>query len=332
VKRGQTDLSLVVAVNKPEGMTSHDVVNRCRTIFGEKRVGHTGTLDPLASGVLPICIGPATRLSTYLTANEKRYRVRVGFGFETDTDDREGAPTARGTVPSKLFEDDFARAYLAGLIGEHDQVPPAYSAIKVNGRKAYERVRRGEDVQLEPRRITIMAAELVRVGEDDMARAFWDVDFAVSKGTYIRAIARDMGRELGCPAHVEALERTRSGRIALDDCVSLESLASLKEQAAIDPVRILGCRFAFADDIEKRVANGAPVDAAALRLYKPLPMVGDERICACSTTLKPSDAAPSQGEVVALVAQNRLIALYAYDERDGLFRSKCGFAEGVYRG
>lgn len=332
MKRGQTDLSLVVAVNKSVGMTSHDVVNRCRSIFGEKRVGHTGTLDPLASGVLPICVGPATRLSAYMTADEKRYHVRIGFGFETDTDDREGVPTVTGTVPGRLFDEAFARAYLAEFVGEHDQVPPAYSAIKVHGAKAYERVRRGEDVALEPRRISILAANLLQVGEDDLARAFWDVDFAVSKGTYIRAIARDVGRALGCPAHVEALERTRSGRIGIDDCVSLESLSALKEQAAIDPVRILGCRFAFADDIEKRVANGAPVGADSVRLYKPLPMMGEERICACSTTLEPSDAAPSPGEVVAFVAQNRLVALYAYDGRDGLLRSKCGFSQGVYRG
>ena len=135
-KRGTTDLSLMVAVDKPSGMTSHDVVNRVRRIFGERRVGHTGTLDPLASGVLPVCIGPATRLDNYLVGHAKSYVVSVIFGAATDTDDAEGEVIRTGDVPEEVFDPFFATTFVAGLVGKSKQLPPVYSAIKVAGTKA----------------------------------------------------------------------------------------------------------------------------------------------------------------------------------------------------
>ena len=150
MKRGESGLSLVVGVDKPSGMTSHDVVNRCRRIFGEKRVGHTGTLDPLASGVLPICIGPATRLGAYLTGHDKAYRATIAFGVGTDTDDCEGTVTRTGEAPVEAGDRSFAEQAVEQMLGPQKQMPPAYSAIKVNGKKSYEAAREGHIIELSP--------------------------------------------------------------------------------------------------------------------------------------------------------------------------------------
>ena len=170
MKRGSSGLSLLVGVNKPEGMSSHDVVNRCRRIFGERRCGHTGTLDPFATGALPICVGPATRLDQFMTAHDKRYRVRIGFGFETTTDDKMGEPTESAAVPAYLLDEEFARERTAMLVRKHLQVPPQYSAIKVAGKKAYEVARKGGEVQLEPREIEVYQAEFLGMMEDVILR------------------------------------------------------------------------------------------------------------------------------------------------------------------
>ena len=183
-KRGTTDLCLLLAVDKPSGMTSHDVVNRARRIFGERRIGHTGTLDPLASGVLPLCVGPATRLDNYLTGHDKSYVVSVVFGAATDTDDCEGQVIRTGEVPEEIFDPFFATTFVASLVGKSKQLPPAYSAIKVNGEKAYEAARKGRIIDLTPRDIEVYAAELLGIyGLDGLEPPRWDIAFSVSKGT-----------------------------------------------------------------------------------------------------------------------------------------------------
>lgn len=330
MKRGASGLSLVVAIDKPSGMTSHDVVNRVRRVFGEKRVGHTGTLDPLATGVLPVCIGPATRLDRFLTAHDKRYRTTLALGAETDTDDAQGDVVATRDVTGDLLDGDFAEAYVAGLVGSRMQVPPQYSAIKKNGKRAYELARAGENVDLEPRPIEVLEANLVERREED-GRVFWTIDFAVSKGTYIRALARDIGRELGCLAHVASLERLSAGAIGIDECVSLETLEALREQAAIDPVRLLGFRFAFADDFEKSVVSGARLDASALvpRDSKSLP--SDDR-CACVGVQVESGGCFTDGELVSVVFANRLKGIYRFDSVTGALAPECVFSTGVFRG
>lgn len=333
MKRGASGLSLVVGVRKPVGMSSHDVVNAVRRIFQEKRVGHMGTLDPLASGVLPICVGPATRLDAYLTNHEKRYRVRIAFGRETTTDDAEGQTVAEAPVPAHFADEAFASAAVSALVGEHKQVPPAYSAIKVNGQTAYKLARAGKDVQLEARTISIFNARLEGVGENpESAQIYWDVDLDVSKGTYIRSVARDLGRELGCPAHVAALERTQAGRIVLDECVSLDTLESLKVQAALDPVRVLGVRFCFADDDNKTLENGGALPADAVQLYEPLKPAPEDEACACSTSIERSCTPPRDGELVAVVQKNRLKALYTYKDARANYVPACVFSEGILRG
>lgn len=333
-KRGTTDLSLMVAVDKPSGMTSHDVINRVRRIFGERRVGHTGTLDPLASGVLPVCIGPATRLDHYLVGHEKSYVVSVVFGTATDTDDAEGRPIRTGVVPEEVFDPFFASAFVASLVGPAKQLPPVYSAIKVGGRKACDEARKGNVIDLTPRDIEVISAELLGIwGAEGAEPARWDVAFTVSAGTYIRALARDMGNALGCPAHVGALRRTAVGTLSLDECVSLETLADIGQRAAVDPLRALGLRFAFlTDDEAVRVRNGNPLSASGLSVCERRRADAAAELCACTAGVRESCDPLRDGEVVALVHDNRLAALYEYCAEKGCLASRCVFPIGVIRG
>lgn len=334
MKRGSSGLSLVVGVNKPSGMSSHDVVNRCRRIFGERRVGHTGTLDPLATGVLPICVGPATRLDAYLTGHDKRYRVRIAFGAGTTTDDAAGEVVRRGRMPSEALDPAFAKRFVAGLVGRRKQLPPAYSAIKVNGTKACDAARRGTIIDLAPRDIEVYDAQLLEVGQiDSDSLPYWDVMFHVSKGTYIRSLARDAGIALGCPAHVGALQRTMLGRLSLRECVTLETLEERAERAALDPVALLGLRFAYAEgDMAAAVGNGAIIRAGRMPLFERRFASDDADLCACTSGVCESRLAPVDGEEVAVIANNKLIALYAFDAERAAFRARCVFQIGVSRG
>ena len=222
-------------------MTSHDVVSRVRRAVGERRVGHAGTLDPAATGVLVVGIGQATKLLGLLTLDRKGYRATFQLGSETTTDDAEGDVTRTAEVPSELLGQPGAQPFVEGLIGWHDQVPPSFSAVSVGGRRAYDAARAGERVELAPRRVRIFDAELVGV---DVDRATWELDLDVSKGTYVRSIARDLGRELGCCAHVARLTRTFSGPVALGDCLTLAELeaggAALARERCLDPASVLG--------------------------------------------------------------------------------------------
>ena len=245
MRRGPSAVNALIAVNKPLGLSSHDVVNRVRREVGEKRVGHAGTLDPDASGVLVIGIGQATRLLGLLTLDRKAYRARIEFGSATDTDDAQGEVVERAGVPDDLRDFEYAAAQLAVLEGETDQVPPAYSAISVNGKRAYELAREGKEVELRSRRVTIYSAKLISVeGGENGEPLVWTCDFDVSKGTYIRSIARDLGRSLGTCAHLCGLVRTSAGDISLDNCVELDALAErggdLVAERRLDPVAALG--------------------------------------------------------------------------------------------
>lgn len=332
MKRGESGLSLLVGVDKPQGMSSHDAVNRCRRIFGERRVGHTGTLDPLATGVLPVCIGPATRLDRYMTGHNKVYRVTMRFGSETATDDAEGQVVRCAPCPPDLLDGGFASSYIEGLVGEHLQEPPRYSAVKVDGRKAYEVARKGGAAALEPRPIRILEARLLeRSAGPEGDGCEWTAEFAVSKGTYIRSIARDIGRELGCFAHVTALRRMASGSLSLEYCHSLETLEDLGQQAALDPVRFLGMRYAFGDDAASAILNGAALDAGALHLCEPLRAEPQPCAC-CGSGVVPSDTPPQPGEAVAVILENRLKAIYRYDAQAGRYRTDCVFSQPIARG
>jgi tRNA pseudouridine55 synthase len=210
-------VSGVLVVDKPIGMTSHDVVQVIRRGTNIHRAGHTGTLDPRASGVLVVLIGPAVRLSEYVSASDKRYQATVHLGSTTDTFDAEGKITSSGSV-EHITEEQFEEA-LKQFIGEIQQVPPPYSAIKVQGRKAYERAREGEEVELQPRTIQVYSLELLEWNPPEAV-----IDVFCSSGTYVRSLANDLGASLGCGAHLVGLRRTKSGRFTLRDAVSLRRL------------------------------------------------------------------------------------------------------------
>ena len=335
MKRGESGLSFVVGIDKPCGMTSHDVVNRCRRIFGEKRIGHTGTLDPMASGAMAVCVGPATKLSNYLTFHDKSYIARIIFGQATDTDDAEGNVVREAAVPENLADADVASRILAGLVGRQSQLPPAYSAIKVGGVKAYDAARAGKVIDLAPREIEIYRADLLSVGRDETGRLYWDARFEVSAGTYIRSIARDLGVSNGTCAHLQQLRRMHSGRLSVSECVSLEALESDASLGRLDPIRMLGLRYAALDnDAQVKIAaNGAALHPRQLRLFE-LRNAGDSAVAGmhCVPDAVSSTADFTDGELIAILHQNKLIAIYAYNSDSGLLKSRCGFAQGVIRG
>ena len=218
---GPTPAGLVV-VDKPAGMTSHDVVARVRRLAGTRKVGHAGTLDPMATGVLLVGVNRATRLLGHLMLTEKAYDAVVRLGVATTTDDAEGEVTAETSAAE--LTDEQVRAAFAGQVGDLEQVPSSVSAVKVDGKRAYARVRAGETVELEPRPVTVHDITVHRVERYDDV-----VDVAVSvrcsSGTYVRAIARDVGTALGVGGHLTVLRRTAVGPFTLDDARTLEELS-----------------------------------------------------------------------------------------------------------
>jgi tRNA pseudouridine55 synthase len=211
-------ISGALVIDKPVGMTSHDVVKVVRHGTGIRRAGHTGTLDPRASGVLVVLIGPAVRLSEFLSASDKRYQAILRFGISTDTYDTEGNQVGETKSVDHLTEEDFQKI-LQEYEGKIAQVPPAHSAIKVNGQKAYDLVRRGEEVELEPRMIDVYNLELLEWAPPEAV-----IDVYASSGTYVRSLANDLGDDLGVGAHLTGLRRTKNGQFTLRDAVRLQDL------------------------------------------------------------------------------------------------------------
>ena len=212
----------VVVVDKPAGITSHTVVARVRRLAGTRRVGHAGTLDPMATGVLVLGVERATRVLGYLTLAEKSYDATIRLGVATNTDDAEGEVVSAASADA--VTEDAARAGLAALTGETDQVPSAFSAVKVDGVRSYARARAGEEVQLAARRVTVRRLDLLAVRRGDGVLDL-DVSLDCSSGTYVRAIARDLGTALGVGGHLTALRRTRVGPYSLDAARTLDELA-----------------------------------------------------------------------------------------------------------
>jgi tRNA pseudouridine55 synthase len=211
----------LVVVDKPAGMTSHDVVARVRRLAGTRKVGHAGTLDPMATGVLLVGVNRATRLLGHLALTEKAYDAVVRLGAATTTDDADGETTSR--APADGIADEPVRAAFAGLVGQIEQVPSSVSAIKVDGRRAYARARAGENVELKARPVTVHAIEVRDIVRHD---EMLDVTVSVrcSSGTYIRAIARDVGAALGVGGHLTALRRTAVGPFTLGEARTLDAL------------------------------------------------------------------------------------------------------------
>lgn len=228
----------IFLLHKPSGLTSHDVVNAVRRLAGTRRVGHAGTLDPLATGVLVVLVGQATRLAQYLTGHDKTYRAVIRLGETTDTYDAEGAVTARRPVTATVAE---MEAALAGFRGPQWQRPPAYSAIKMEGQALYKRARRGETVAPEPRAVVFHALTVLAWELPDLT-----VDIVCSAGTYIRSLAHDLGERLGCGAHLRALTRLAAGPFWLEQAHPLDELRALAEAGRLAEV-LLPPAVALAD-------------------------------------------------------------------------------------
>ncbi|MCP9954518.1 tRNA pseudouridine(55) synthase TruB [Actinomadura madurae] len=252
----------LVIVDKPAGWTSHDVVGRMRRLAKTRRVGHAGTLDPMATGVLVLGVGKATRLLGHLALTEKGYDATIRLGESTNTDDAEGETTA--TASAAGVTDEALRAGVAELTGPIRQIPPQVSAIKVNGQRAYKMARKGEEVELAARPVTVHAFTVLDVRRHgDLIDV--DASIACSSGTYIRSLARDLGASLGCGGHLTALRRTRVGPYDLSTARTLERLAEKMEILPMDEaVAAVFPRRDVSDEDARKVAHGGRLPAAGL--------------------------------------------------------------------
>ena len=245
----------IIIINKPAGWTSMDVCAKLRGIFHEKRVGHAGTLDPMATGVLPVFVGQATKAVSFAESGEKEYLARLRLGLTTDTQDTTG--TVLSELPVTVTEEDL-RAVLPRFTGEIEQIPPMYSAVKVQGRKLYELARKGAEVERKPRAVTIFALELLgQTGKNEYA-----LRVRCSKGTYIRTLCHDIGAVLGCGGAMSALERTMAAGFTLSEAVTLEQVQAQKE-ALLRPTdslfRSYGAYHIADAETERRCRCGNPV-------------------------------------------------------------------------
>lgn len=273
----------VLVIDKPLGPTSFDVVRQVRGLLKVKKAGHTGTLDPMATGVLPVCLGEATKVAGVITEGDKAYDAVVRLGVETDTQDAQGRPTAQAPVPpltAPLLE-----AVLARFRGTFEQVPPMYSAVKVAGKRLYEMARAGEEVERASRTVTVHELVLRDFSADRLT-----LSVRCTKGFYVRTLAYDLGRALGCGAHLEALRRTMSGPFTLARALPLGELATLSREAVA--ARLVSLAEALTDlpavrvnaEEARRVSHGVPVEVA--------PVPGRVRV------LGPDDALLAMAEVV----------------------------------
>lgn len=250
----------ILVVNKPKGITSHQVVGRIRRILGIKKIGHTGTLDPDVVGVLPLCIGNATRIAEYMLDQGKAYTGEAVFGYSTDTQDASGRVVARAEQVH-LTEAQIRQAF-SRFVGEIEQIPPAFSALKVNGKRAYDLARQGEQVILPSRKVTIYGLDILDMELDrEMPWVRFHVD--CSKGTYIRTLCHDIGQELGIPSHMSALARTRSGPFTLEMAHTIEEIEAAQEKGQIAQLLLSASTAIHSFPLcvigssqEKRVLNG----------------------------------------------------------------------------
>ena len=247
----------IIEINKPPGRTSHDMVSFVRKLTGIKKVGHTGTLDPMATGVLPICIGKATKAADMLTDSDKEYRAQMVLGAITDTQDSSGKILERSPV---CVTEEQIKETISCFIGEISQIPPMFSAIKKDGKKLYELARQGISIEREARQVKIYD---IKITEIDLESETVTIDVRCSKGTYIRTLCEDIGKKLGCGAYMNSLIRTKSAGFALADSFTKEELEKMKEQDTLKNALLpLDRIFKDYDRIEldeisaKKVKNG----------------------------------------------------------------------------
>ena len=249
----------ILNVDKPASITSMDVVRRIKRASGLKRVGHGGTLDPIATGVIPVCLGQATRMMEYLIDGTREYRAEIELGVETDTYDALGKVTERKD-PSSVTRQDFERS-LEAFMGPIEQVPPMYSALKRQGKRLYELARAGVEVEREARKVEVMSIELL-----DSAPPVFTIDITCGRGFYMRSLAHDLGQELGCGAHMKSLVRRRSGPFSLADAITLEDLEhrfedGLWQESLYAPDVVVGHMRAaiVGKNVEDMIRHGRPL-------------------------------------------------------------------------
>lgn len=290
----------IIIVNKEKGFTSHDVVAKLRGILHTKKIGHTGTLDPDATGVLPVCIGKATKVCDLLTEKEKTYEAVIRFGLTTDTLDMTG--TVLEEKPVHFTKDQLVET-LAAFTGEIDQIPPMYSAIKVNGKKLYELARKGQVVERKPRKVTIYELELL---SENLSENECTIRVRCSKGTYIRSLCQDIGEALGCGAAMKALVRTGVGRFQIGQALTLSQIEDtcrcqnpesllLTVDSVFDQYR--SCQVS--EKAKRFLKNGNLVDASF-----------------CDT----GEKGPEDGENFRMYGfDGDFYAIYHYEKKDGMF-------------
>lgn len=296
----------VLVIDKPAGPTSHDVVAVVRKLLGTKRIGHTGTLDPFATGVLVLLTGQATRLLQFLENDEKEYEARIRFGFETDTADSTGKITSNAVGMDKvvkILEETDWESVAGGFRGESWQIPPMYSAKKVAGKKLYELARRGVEIERRPVKINVSYLEIIR-NDSSLAPDEAVLRLRCSAGTYVRTLAEDIGRAVGTGAHLTALRRTRAGKFTLQESVTLEDLKSdATPSAYLRPVTDAVAHYPVFILPESRIGptgNGMPTRIGSGQF-------GD-------------------GEWVRLADINgKLIAMAKFDEKEKMLRPKLVF-------
>ncbi|PFH89395.1 tRNA pseudouridine(55) synthase TruB [Bacillus sp. AFS088145] len=281
----------VIALNKPAGLTSHDCVFKIRKILKTKKVGHTGTLDPEVTGVLPICVGEATKLIPYLTDDRKKYIGEITIGFSTTTEDAHGEIIEQKKVDRVITREEILNV-LNQLTGDINQTPPMYSAVKVNGKKLYEYARAGIEVERPTRTVTIYEIILLddrEVFEGDTISFKFEV--FCSKGTYIRTLAVQIGELLGFPAHMSYLTRTKAGAFTIDDCVTFTELEENANDFTLDRVML---------SMEQ-----------ALNEYPRLTVTPEEEVRVFNGGFFPNTMNCKEGEYIAVYNENnRIIAMY----------------------
>lgn len=218
------EISGVIIINKSEGMTSHDVVNRVRRVYSTKRVGHTGTLDPMASGVLVVLVGRAAKAAEYLGADEKKYRATLRLGITTDTEDTTGKILTESTL---IPDEDEVASACASFVGKIMQTPPMYSALKVDGKKLVDLARRGEVIERQSREIEVFSLSCKRIDGQN-----YSLDIHASKGTYVRTLCADIGAKLGCGGAMASLMRTACGNFKIEDAITLDELQAFSKEEA----------------------------------------------------------------------------------------------------
>lgn len=295
----------IITIYKEKGFTSHDVVAKLRGICKMRKIGHTGTLDPDAEGVLPVCLGKATRLCELLTDKEKEYRAELLLGVVTDTQDMSG--TVLEEHPVSCGEEDVVAA-IRSFVGEYDQIPPMYSAVKVNGKRLYELARAGVEVERKARRIEIRGIEIETI---DLPRVTMRV--VCSKGTYIRTLCHDIGQKLGCGAAMESLLRTRSGQFLLEESMKLEEVQRRMEEGTLSECVVQP------DALFMAYPEAKVCEAGEKLLYNgnPMPLKFLER--------KTEDM-PQEGSMIRVYDRNgEFIGLYTYQAARQWYKPKTLF-------